>query len=162
MQKDSSFIVHIDEQSFPLQAKDVAQLDIVSTAANEYHLLKDGQSYKAQLLSVDYQKKIMTLSINGTKYSIKIEDEYDLLVKKMGLSVGGTQKMKNVKAPMPGLILDILIEPGQAVNKGDQLLILEAMKMENVLKAEGEGIIKSVEAIKGEAVDKGQILIEME
>jgi len=120
-----------------------------------------GDTFKVSL-QADFNKKTLTLSINGNKYDLKIEDDYDLLVKKMGLSTGGKQKMKNVKAPMPGLILDILIEPGQSISKGDQLLILEAMKMENVLKAEGDGIIKSVEAIKGAAVDKGQILIEME
>ena len=69
--------------------------------------------------------------------------------------------MSNVKAPMPGLVLDILVETEQAVSKGDALLILEAMKMENVLKAEGDGVVKSIEVTKGTAVDKGQIIIEM-
>ena len=80
----------------------------------------------------------------------------------MGLSVGNSQKIKEVKAPMPGLVLDILVETNQTISKGDALLILEAMKMENVLKAEGDGIIKSIEVSKGAAVDKGQVIIEMQ
>ena len=85
-----------------------------------------------------------------------------MLVKKMGLSAFVVQKMTNVKAPMPGLIVEVLVKPGETVEKGSQLLILEAMKMENVLKAEDAGIIKSIEVVKGNAVDKGQILIAME
>lgn len=52
--------------------------------------------------------------------------------------------MDNVKAPMPGLVLDILVEAGQSVNKGDNLLILEAMKMENIIKASGNGVVKNI------------------
>ena len=63
---------------------------------------------------------------------------------------------------MPGLVLSILVEPGQAVQKGDVLLILEAMKMENVLKAAGDGTVKNIAVAKGAAVDKGQLLLEME
>ena len=162
MKKEATFQIIVDEQVHQLTAVDAHSLDILSTSEETFHILKDGTSYTANLLAADFDKKQLTLSINGNKYQVSIEDAYDLLVKKMGLSVGDQQKIKNVKAPMPGLILDILIEPGQSIAKGDQLLILEAMKMENVLKADGEGIVKSVETQKGDAVEKGQILIEME
>ncbi|HNM32873.1 MAG TPA: biotin/lipoyl-binding protein, partial [Chitinophagales bacterium] len=66
------------------------------------------------------------------------------------------------KAPMPGLVLDILVEAGQAVNKGDNLIILEAMKMENIIKASGSGTVKSIHVQKKDAVEKNQLLIEME
>jgi len=70
--------------------------------------------------------------------------------------------MDNVKAPMPGLVLDILVEPGQSVQKGDNLLILEAMKMENIIKASGSGVVKNIPVHKKDAVEKNQLLIEME
>jgi biotin carboxyl carrier protein len=63
---------------------------------------------------------------------------------------------------MPGLVLNILVSPGQAVQKGDPLIILEAMKMENVIKAAGEGHIKAINVLKGAAVEKGQLLLELE
>lgn len=63
---------------------------------------------------------------------------------------------------MPGLVLQILVEPGQLVQKGDALLLLEAMKMENVIKAASNGQVKTVAVQKGAAVDKGQLLLEME
>ena len=81
---------------------------------------------------------------------------------RLGLSVGGVQQQNTVKAPMPGLVLQILVEPGQVVQKGDPLLLLEAMKMENVIKAAGHGQVKTVAVEKGAAVDKGQLLLEME
>jgi len=157
-----SYKIIIDDTEINLSADQAQNLDLIETKDNSFHLLQDNRSFAVQLLHANTAAKTMTIEVNGNKYEVKIEDEYDQLVKKMGLSVGGAQVMKNVKAPMPGLILDILAEPGQSVEKGDQLLILEAMKMENVLKAEGEGVIKSIEVQKGNAVEKGQILIEME
>ncbi len=152
----------VDQKEVTIEEQNVQDLDIIAIGNNQFHILQNGITYKAKLLSADYNNKLLCLEINGNKYNLSIADQYDLLVKKMGLSTGGTQKIKNVKAPMPGLILDILVEPGQSITKGDQLLILEAMKMENVLKAEGDGIVKSVEVKKSAAVDKGQVLIEME
>lgn len=162
MKEETNFQITINEQVFSLTKESIDSLDIRSTNEGEFHILQDGISYTASILATNFDSKELTLAVNGNKYQLKIEDAYDLLVKKMGLSAGGQQKIKNVKAPMPGLILDILIEPGQTISKGDQLLILEAMKMENVLKAEGEGVVKAIEAKKGAAVEKGQLLIEME
>jgi biotin carboxyl carrier protein len=84
------------------------------------------------------------------------------LVKKLGLSVAAGQKVKEIKAPMPGLVLDVMAKIGQTVQKGDGLLILEAMKMENVIKAQGDGVVKLVQIEKGQTVEKGAILVEME
>jgi len=156
-----AYNINIGEQTFPLKKEDLSTLDMVQTADNQYHILQDGQAYQAELDTANFNEKTMTIKINGNKYEINIEDSYDQLVKQMGLSTAGSQKMSNVKAPMPGLVLDILVKPDQEVTKGDALLILEAMKMENVLKAEGDGVVKSIEVTKGTAVDKGQIIIEM-
>ncbi|MEZ4891955.1 MAG: acetyl-CoA carboxylase biotin carboxyl carrier protein subunit [Saprospiraceae bacterium] len=76
------------------------------------------------------------------------------------MKIGGSQKANIVKAPMPGMVLNILVEPGQQVTKGDSLLILEAMKMENMIKAAGDGVIKAVHVQTGAAVDKGQLLLK--
>ena len=152
--------VHIGEQEFDLTKENSTNLNIVSNG-DAFHVLKDNQAFDVKLITANFQSKTMTIEVNGNKYDVKIEDEYDLLVKKMGLSLVTSQKMQNVKAPMPGLIVEVLAEVGQTIEKGTPLLILEAMKMENVLKAEGEGVVKSIEITKGNAVDKGQILIEM-
>lgn len=154
--------ISVGSKQFALDLGALDELDALEVNEGEYHILKDGKSYHARLISADYERKVITLEVNGNPYTVKIADQLDQLVTKMGLSSGAKQKIKNVKAPMPGLVLDILVEAGQVIEKGDQLLILEAMKMENVLKAEGDGQIKSIEVLKGASVEKGHILIEME
>ena len=157
----STYKITINQQEHLVEDQKVDQLNAIETGANQFHILQDGLSYQANLLQADFANKTMTIEVNGNPYEVHIADEYDQLVKQMGLSAAKSQKIKNIKAPMSGLILDILIKAGQSITKGDQLLILEAMKMENVLKAEGDGVVKSIEIEKGVAVDKGQILIEM-
>jgi len=61
---------------------------------------------------------------------------------------------------MPGLIIDLKIKAGDTVKSGDQLLILEAMKMENIIKSPGDGIVKFIKVKKGDSVEKGQVLLE--
>jgi biotin carboxyl carrier protein len=112
------------------------------------------------LVEADYAQRMFKFRIAGNVYSVKIADHYERLIQQLGFSVGGAQKMNNVKAPMPGLVVDVLVEVGQEIKKGDSLVILEAMKMENVLKSIGEAKVKSITVVKGEAVVKGQVLIE--
>lgn len=141
---------------------EIQQLDVVDAGDGVFHLIKDGRTFEAKVVSTDFVNKSFVFNINGRPYSISLKDKFDQLVSKLGLEVVAGTKIKDVKAPMPGLVLDVSVNPGQTIEKGDKLLILEAMKMENVIKAEGEGIIKTVHIEKGAAVDKGQLLIEME
>jgi len=155
-----AYLIEVDDEVFELEGTDL--IDAVQLDTANFHVLDGSQSYKLEIVSADFNSKSFILKVNGNQYTVTIKDSYDQLVQKMGLSTVSTQKLKNIKAPMPGLIIDILVKPGQAIEKGDQILILEAMKMENVLKAEGEGIVKSILMTKGQAVDKGQVIIEME
>ncbi len=125
-----------------------------------YHIISGGKSYNAELVNADYQQKVLTLKIEDQVFEISIKDKMDQLLEKMGISAQSATAIADVKAPMPGLILDILVEPGQTIQKGDQLMILEAMKMENVLKAQGEGTISGIEVTKGDSVEKNQVLIK--
>ncbi len=151
-----------EEHDFQLTPELLKSIDIQSTGDGHFHILKNNKSYKAEVIASDFANRKLTILINGNKYEIKITDEYDELVKKLGLTVASGQKVKEIKAPMPGLVLDVMAKIGQTVQKGDGLLILEAMKMENVIKAQGDGIVKLVKIEKGQTVDKGAILVEME
>lgn len=138
------------------------ELDLITTADGHFHVIKDNHSYNAEVLSTNYNDKLFELKINGVIYEVKLEDEYDQLVKRLGLTVVSQQVVKDINAPMPGLVLEVSVEAGQEVEEGTPLLILEAMKMENVIKAPGQGIVKNVNVQKGEAVEKNYLLIEME
>jgi biotin carboxyl carrier protein len=83
-----------------------------------------------------------------------------MLLEQMGMSAASLTKINNIKAPMPGLILSLSVQPGDAVHKGDTVLILEAMKMENVIKSPADGTIKTVRIIRGQTVEKNQVLVE--
>jgi biotin carboxyl carrier protein len=68
-------------------------------------------------------------------------------------------KVNELKAPMPGLVLDIVVSEGQEVKKGDALVVLEAMKMENILKSPADVVVKKISVKKGTAVEKNQVLV---
>lgn len=137
-------------------------LDFVKNEDGSFHILKDNQSYHATIQSISLENKTFELLINGTPYTVQLHDEFDKLVKKLGLSIKSAQKVNEIKAPMPGLVLDILVEAGQSIQKGDGLLILEAMKMENVIKAPSDGVINSISINKGNTVDKNELMIVLD
>ncbi len=163
MVKKDPFQVSVDDQfQFEVQPEAAQQLDIVPDGEQAFHLLENGRAFHIKLLEADYANRRYTFQVDGIKHTVRISDYYERLVKKLGLTVGGTQKINSIKAPMPGLVLSVLVKPGQTVQKDDPLLILEAMKMENVIKADGEGVVKTIAVEKSQSVDKAQLLIEFE
>ncbi|GJM27543.1 MAG: acetyl-CoA carboxylase biotin carboxyl carrier protein subunit [Cyclobacteriaceae bacterium] len=134
--------------------------DLEPVGDRTYHLIKDSKSYLIEVLETDQLQKSIQLRVNGITYQAQVQDRYDLLLEKLGMQALDTTDHKEVIAPMPGLILDILVKEGQAVAKGDKLLVLEAMKMENIIKSAGEGVISSIDIEKGMNVEKNQVLIQ--
>ena len=110
----------------------------------------------------DFNKGIYTISIDGSEHQTSIQTPLDELIEKMGFATNGSKNIDSIAAPMPGLILDILVEEGQEVNEEDQLVILEAMKMENIITSPRNGVIKKIGVSQGDAVDKKQLLIEFQ
>ena len=151
-----------NSNSFELSADKVAALDAIATAPDNYHILKDAIPYKASIIAQDFLTKTYMVSVNNTSYTVHIADAMDQLIKKMGFEVGAAKQVNEIKAPIPGLILEINVIVGQEVKENDPLLILEAMKMENTFNSPRAGVIKSIAVSKGAAVDKGQLLIEFE
>lgn len=139
-----------------------AGLDICTLPNGMVSVLLDGKSYTAIIEKTDRKTKEVTLRINGQVYTTSIKEPIDQLLTNMGMDLKSMQKAEPVKAPMPGMILRVLVEPGQKVNKGDGLIVLEAMKMENQLKAAVPGTVKSIKVSERTAVEKGAVLIEME
>lgn len=149
-------------ETFEKTEQDLSQLDAIVTSPSEFHILHNHKPFSATITESDFLKKTYTVEVNQNSYTIEIANELDILIKQMGFEVGKTKQINAIKAPMPGLILEINVSVGQEVKQGDNLLILEAMKMENSFSSPRDGIIKSIAVAKGDAVDKGQLLIEFE
>ena len=128
---------------------------------NEYlwQVDHEGKTYDLFIQKIDEENNEVTLSINGKKATVKLESGAEKLLKSLGMGNILKKKLENVKAPMPGLIHSIMVSPGDQIEKGDSLFILEAMKMENVIKSTGEGIISEIHVQEKESVEKNQLLI---
>jgi biotin carboxyl carrier protein len=135
-------------------------VDCLKVNDGNYHIIKNGKTYDVDVLRLNHEEKILVLKVNGNKYELKVADQYDALLKQLGMDNLSAKKLNHIKAPMPGLVLSILVEEGKEVKKGDALIILEAMKMENILKSPADGIVKKIAVKKGVPVEKNQLLIE--
>ncbi|MFM7487229.1 MAG: acetyl-CoA carboxylase biotin carboxyl carrier protein subunit [Cytophagales bacterium] len=134
--------------------------DLLKLSDRHFHILHENKTYRAELIKSDHGTKTFSLKINGSLFTVNLRDKFDLMLEKMGIANAVANKFNNLKAPMPGLIVDLKVKAGDTVKAGDPLLILEAMKMENMLKSPGEGVIKTVRVKKGESVEKGHVLLE--
>ncbi len=134
--------------------------DFIKISEGHFHILYKNNTYRAEMVKHDVETKTFTVKLNGKTHSVKLKDKFDLLLEKMGIAGAGAAKLNHIKAPMPGLIIDLKIKAGDSVKAGDALLILEAMKMENILKSPGDGVVKNVKVKKGDSVEKSQVLVE--
>ena len=157
--EEKEITIETDEASFLLEGNPL-QWDISKIDEHSFHVIYQDKTFLFQVDTVNHQEKTFTFQVNGKLITVALKDKLDLLLEKLGMSDLANAAVNDVKAPMPGLILDILVKPGDTVNKGDSLMILEAMKMENVLKAPGDGEIKEITVSKGQSVEKNQILIQ--
>ena len=155
-----------DKNSFEIEEKNDlmtlngAEFDWdISGKDGQFHIIHKHKSYNAELVAADFVSKKLQIKINGKNYSIEIKDKLDILLEKLGMNQLASSAITDIKAPMPGLILEILIKEGTEVKKGDPIMILEAMKMENILKSPGDGVVKKIVVEKGDSVEKNQILI---
>ncbi len=154
-----TFEVTSSEEQLSINGKNFP-LDISKISEGNFHIVHENKSYRTELVKADYATKSFLFKINGKLIPVEVKDKFDLLLEKMGMSGAASAKVNNVKAPMPGLVIDLKVKAGDAVKAGDPLLILEAMKMENILKASGDAVVKNVKTKKGDSVEKGQVLIE--
>lgn len=134
--------------------------DIIKVRDGVYHLIKNNESYNLEIVKHIPEEKKLSVKINNTVYALDIKDKYDDLLHSLGLDSLASKKVNDVKAPMPGMVLNILVTEGQEVKKGDPLIVLEAMKMENILKSPSDGTVKKIAINKGIAVEKNQLLIQ--
>lgn len=123
------------------------------------HVIYQNRSYTIEMVSFDKAEKTATIKVNRSIYKVAVEDQFDQLLKQLGMDNLAAAKVQQIKAPMPGLVLSILVAEGDEVKKGDSLLVLEAMKMENMIKSPTDGVIKKITIKQGNKVEKNEVLI---
>ena len=133
--------------------------DCVEIKNGQFHLLFKRRSLVADVVEVDSSEKVFIVRINNNSYRVQLKDRYDELLQSLGMDTFSSKKESEIKAPMPGRVLDVVVQEGDRISKGDNVVVLEAMKMENVIKSPTDGIVKNVCVIKEEAVEKNQVLI---
>lgn len=160
---DKKFKIKIDDSfEYNFNSSDTKKLDFLELSKSKFHVISNNKSFNVNLERSDFLNKEYVVSVNSNNYTVKISTQLNLLIIKMGFSLGSTKKANDIKAPMPGVILSIPIKEGEEVKEGDTLVILEAMKMENSIGSPKDGFIKSINIKSGETVEKGELMIELE
>ncbi len=137
-------------------------LDILEYRKGKFHIILDKRSYSAEVLSVDSETKTCEIKVENTIITVSVKDKYDELLKDMGIDEVAGKRINDIKAPMPGMVLHVMVQNGQPIKKGDAIVVLEAMKMENILKSPSDGIIKNILVVTGDKVEKNQVMVNFE
>ena len=157
--EDKQFLVEIiDEKHVSVDGK-VYEVDFESVSGQPvFSLIVDGKSHEGYVARGDENWQVL---LRGRLYPITVEDERE---KRLRSAAGGGVAESgefHLRAPMPGLAVAILVEEGQTVKKGQVLLILESMKMQNELKSPRDGTIGRVRVKAGETIDQKQTLLSV-
>ena len=129
------------------------------TGPGSYRVKVEGKNYTVNSVEGPENGK-MTIRISGVEREVEILDERALLLDRMGMSAGDNTADLELCAPMPGKVLSVLVKAGDSVQQGDSLIVLEAMKMENIIKSSVSATVESVQANAGSAVEKGELLVK--
>lgn len=155
------FDVQVEKGGILIAGHEVG-MNIVRIDEKNFHVLLNNKSYRVEEVCVDSDSNTIRLKVNGTEYSTTVKDQFDDLLKQLGLDNLSAKKLNEIKAPMPGLVLKVLVEVGTSFQKGDNLIVLEAMKMENILKAPADGVVKSIKIQPGDKVEKNEVLLQLQ
>ena len=133
---------------------------VIKQTKTEITLLKNGVKYHCKFLHEDSKSKCLHIKVNGKPIKITLKKDIEILLEKIGIGNAVTQSINELKAPMPGVVLEIKAQKGDLIKKDEPLIILEAMKMENVLTSPLDGVITSIEVTEKETVEKNTLLIK--
>lgn len=133
--------------------------DLVRINDRTFHIIHKGRSYNAELIGINRDEKSCSVKVGTNIYSMQMTDQFDELLHQLGMDNLKAARVSEVKAPMPGLVIRILAAEGDEVEKGGNLFVLEAMKMENIIKAPADVKIKSIKVKPGDKVEKNQVVM---
>lgn len=161
MEKKYNIIVD-KEFNFEWNSAENTSLSIVPVDVNTLSIIFNNKVYEVTCESADVNSKAFQLKVNGAFHNVTLQDDLDKLIREMGMKIVSKRISDNIISPMPGLLRQVNVQIGDTLEAGHPVLILEAMKMENILKAAGNGIVKEIHVNPGQTVEKGQLLITIE
>lgn len=156
---DRTFEIDINEAGEITADGKILAVDFQSVANQPvYSMLLDGESFEANVYTVRDRVEVL---LRGQLYLVEVEDDRQ---RRLRESSGGMQLQEgefNLLAPMPGLVVGVPVQPGDEVEQGQNLIILESMKMQNELKAPRAGTVTGVRVSPGDSVDQDQIMVSL-
>ncbi|MDB5132904.1 MAG: gcdC [Mucilaginibacter sp.] len=157
---NGKYAFEVDNTGEGLQINgEIINANIKRINSSQWHIINNLASYNVEVINFNRSEKTAGIKVGNHIYTITVKDQFDILLDQLGLSNLNAAKVSDIKAPMPGLVLKVFVTEGMEIKKGDNLFILEAMKMENIIKAPADSIIKTVKIKPGDKVEKGQILL---
>ena len=153
------FLLDVNAGQFTFQLTDVDNITLNNIDVNNQIILDNNKSKLVSVKGADHELKRYQIQIDGRIYQVQISDAVDQQILKMNLKSKKSNQLKELRAPMPGLVRQVNVQVGDQVDAGDSLFILEAMKMENILKSPVNGTVSDIFVKPGESVEKNQILL---
>mgnify|MGYP001207662278 FL=1 len=134
----------------------------INHSENEIILSNGSKKFECKILKENSIDQSYIVKINGEISTIRLIKQVEKTIEKLGIQKGNQKNINILKAPMPGLILDVIVKESDLVKKGDPVIILEAMKMENILSSPVDGIVKEIKVNPEQTVEKNNILIKFD
>ena len=159
MVNNQPFLLDVNAGQYTFQLTDADNITLNDSDVNNQFILDNNKSKLVSVKEVNHELKRYQIQIDGRTYQVQILDAVDQQILKMNLKSKKSNQLKELRAPMPGLVRQVNVQVGDQVDSGDALFILEAMKMENVLKSPVNGIVSDIFVKPGESVEKNQILL---
>ena len=159
MVNNQPFLLDVNAGQYTFQLTNVDNITLNDSDVNNQFILDNNKSKLVSVKEVNHELKRYQIQIDGRTYQVQISDAVDQQILKMNLKSKKSNQLKELRAPMPGLVRQVNVQVGDQVDSGDALFILEAMKMENVLKSPVNGLVSDLFVKPGESVEKNQILL---
>jgi biotin carboxyl carrier protein len=159
----SDFSYHFtvnDRSEFELNSANLEEFDLIETKPGSFHLIHEDQNYHIEVDELDLDQGVIKMRINGQIQNVKIETPLERKIKALGINELNAGEGEIIKAPMPGKVLSILVNEGDTVEEHQDLLVLEAMKMENVIKSTEKGTVEVIHVQANDNVNKNDLLVE--
>ena len=141
-----------------IKSKKEMQIDLAQISVDSYSLLLNGKSH---YLTINKQPERYEITVDHYTHLVQVQDEMDILLEKCGMQTNTNSHAGEIHAQIPGLVSQLFVKPGDNVDIGQKLLILEAMKMENEIDSPIAGIVNTIYIKSGDKVEKGELIMDI-